>query len=152
MIRKLKKEEAEALISQIDAQYGSELAIEGTFLSKDEKRESRKIFLYTGDALPDVPAEWTGIHFCTIRDGVVYPSIEGAQGIGKTASKAIELSAEEAEYIMSGRDIELLEEKQAGYYILKAGDDILGIGLVEGKKIINQTPKSRRTRQQFRTI
>ncbi len=152
MIRKLKKEDAEELFAEIDGQYGSKLVLEGMFLSKDEKRESRKLFLYTGDALPDVPAEWTGIHFCTIRDGVVFPSIEGAEAIGKTASKAIELSREEAEYIMSGRDVVIGEETQAGYYILKAGDDILGIGLVEGKKVINQTPKSRRTRQQYRTI
>jgi NOL1/NOP2/fmu family ribosome biogenesis protein len=53
---------------------------------------------------------------------------------------------------MSGRDVELKEEKEGGCYILKTGDDVLGIGLVENGKIINQTPKSRRTMQQYRTI
>jgi NOL1/NOP2/fmu family ribosome biogenesis protein len=53
---------------------------------------------------------------------------------------------------MSGRDVELAEEKEKGYYILLNGDVVLGIGLAEGNKVINQTPKSRRTLQQYRTI
>jgi len=152
MLKKLNKGEERVLIEEIDRQYVSRLELEGIFLEKEEKREARKIFFYTDERIPDVPAEWTGQHFCTIKDNVVIPSIEGAQAIGKTAKRLIELSYKEAEYIMSGRDVELKEEKERGYYILKTGDDVLGIGLVENGKIINQTPKSRRTMQQYRTI
>ncbi len=152
MLRKLKKEEKDSLIEDINLQYESCLEIEGLFLSKDEKRESKKIFLYTGERIPDVPAEWTGIHFCTIREGTIIPSIEGAQYIGQTAKKGIDLDYEQAKYVMSGRDVDMPEEKEKGYYILRSGDDVLGIGLADNKKIINQTPKSRRTMQQYRTI
>jgi len=93
-----------------------------------------------------------GIHFCTIRDGVVIPSIEGAQYIGQSAKKVIELSYRQAEYIMSGRDVDLPGGYERGYYILLTGSEVIGVGLVENKKIINQTPKSRRTIQQYYTI
>jgi NOL1/NOP2/fmu family ribosome biogenesis protein len=152
MLRKLKKEEKDSLIEDINLQYESCLEVEGLFLSKDEKRESKKIFLYTGERIPDVPAEWTGIHFCTIKEGVIIPSIEGAQYIGQTAKKVIDLDKEQAAYVMSGRDVDLAEEKEKGYYILLNGNDVLGIGLAENKKILNMTPKSRRTMQQYRTI
>jgi NOL1/NOP2/fmu family ribosome biogenesis protein len=152
MLRKLKKEEKDLLIADINRQYDSCLEVDGLFLSKDEKRESIKIFLYTGDRIPDVPAEWTGIHFCTIKEGVIIPSIEGAQYIGQTANKVIELDYEQAKYIMSGRDLDISDEKEKGYYILLNGDDVMGIGLAENKKILNMTPKSRRTLQQYRTI
>lgn len=152
MLRKLKKEEKEKLISDINKQYDACLEVDGLFLSKDEKRESIKLFLYTGERIPDVPAEWTGIHFCTIKEDVIIPSIEGAQYIGQTANKVINLDSEQAKYIMSGRDVDLTEEKEKGYYILLNGDVVLGIGLAEGNKVINQTPKSRRTLQQYRTI
>lgn len=152
MLRKLKKEEKDSLIEDINLQYESCLEVEGLFLSKDEKRESKKIFLYTGERIPDVPAEWTGIHFCTIKEGIIIPSIEGAQYIGQTAKKVIDLDKEQAAYVMSGRDVDLAEEKEKGYYILLNGNDVLGIGLAENKKILNMTPKSRRTMQQYRTI
>jgi NOL1/NOP2/fmu family ribosome biogenesis protein len=152
MLRRLKKEEKEKLIEDINQQYESCLEVDGLFLSKDEKRESIKIFLYTGERIPDVPAEWTGIHFCTIKEGTIIPSIEGAQYIGQTANKVIDLSCEQAKYIMSGRDVDIGDEKEKGYYILVNGDDVMGIGLAENKKILNMTPKSRRTLQQYRTI
>jgi len=152
MLKKLDREEERALIEGVDRQYGSKLEICGLFLEKQEKRGARKIFLYTGERIPNVPAEWTGQHFCTVKEDIIIPSIEGAEALGRTAEKVIELSHEEDVYIMSGRDVELEEEKGRGYYILKTGDDVLGIGLVENRRIINQTPKSRRTMQQFRTI
>jgi len=152
MLRKLKKEEKDLLIKDINQQYDSCLEVDGLFLSKDEKRESIKIFLYTGERIPDVPAEWTGIHFCTIKEGLIIPSIEGSQYIGQTANKVINLDYEQANYIMSGRDLDIAEEKEKGYYILLNGDDVMGVGLAENKKIMNMTPKSRRTLQQYRTI
>ena len=152
MLRKLKKEEKDLLIKDINQQYDSCLEVDGLFLSKDEKRESIKIFLYTGERIPDVPAEWTGIHFCTIKEGLIIPSIEGSQYIGQTANKVINLDYEQANYIMSGRDLDIAEEKEKGYYILLNGDDVMGVGLAGNKKIMNMTPKSRRTLQQYRTI
>ena len=89
MLRKLSSEEAAELVGKINAQYESNLDASGIFLSKDEKREAKKIFFYSGDHIPNVPAEWTGLHFCTVKDGVVIPSIEGAQAYGRTAKRAI---------------------------------------------------------------
>ena len=152
MLRKLKKEEKDKIIADINSQYDASLELDGLLLSKDEKRESTKLFLYTGDRIPDVPAEWMGIHFCTIKEGMIIPSIEGAQYIGQTAKKVIGLSYEQARYIMSGRDIDIEEDREKGYYILLTDEEVIGIGLAENKKIINQTPKSRRTMQQYRTI
>lgn len=149
MHKKLNDAERREVIEKINGEYEADLEMEGTLLEKPEKRGARKIFLYTGDFLPKVPAEWTGSHLCTIRENDVILSIEGAQAAGKTAEKVIDLSREDAEDVMAGRDMEIETGKAPGYYILKMGKDVIGIGKIGGNRIINQTPKSRRTRKQY---
>jgi NOL1/NOP2/fmu family ribosome biogenesis protein len=144
-------EEVAALVEKINLQYGAKLAVEGHLLAKNEKRGARKIFRFTGSRIPKVPAEWVGSHFCTVdAEGAVIPSIEGAQLIGRTAEKIISVSYEDAEDIMAGKDIEADKGLSEGYYLLKTGDDVLGVGKIEGELILSFVPKSRRTSRQYK--
>lgn len=147
----MSREDVDALVEKIDLQYGAKLQVDGILLEKKEKRGARKIFRFTGSNIPKVPAEWVGSHFCTIdADGLVIPSIEGAQIIGRTAEKIISVSYDDAEDIMAGKDIEAKKGLSEGYYLLKEGDMVLGVGKVEGELILSFIPKSRRTSRQYR--
>jgi len=146
------EEETREFIGKINQQYQADLVLEGLLFQKDEKRDSKKIFLFTGTHIPKVPAEWIGQHFGTIEsDGNVTLSIEGVQKVAGTARKTIELSRDDADEVFAGKDLGTTAGKTDGYYILKTKGEVLGIGRVEGDKLMNQTPKSRRTRQQYQT-
>jgi NOL1/NOP2/fmu family ribosome biogenesis protein len=146
----MSKTDVDALVEKINLQYGARLSFEGRLLTKNEKRGAKKIFRFTGSKVPHVPAEWVGSHFCTVdADGAVIPSIEGAQQIGLTAEKIILVSGAEAEDIMAGKDIDAKEGLTEGYYLLKSGDDVLGVGKIEGGRILSFIPKSRRTSKQY---
>lgn len=146
----MSKEGVDALVEKINLQYGANLSFEGRLLTKNEKRGAKKIFRFTGSKVPHVPAEWVGSHFCTVdADGAVIPSIEGAQLIGLTAEKVVSVSYEDAEIIMAGKDIGAKDGLIEGYYLLKTGADVLGVGKVEGGRILSFIPKSRRTSKQY---
>jgi NOL1/NOP2/fmu family ribosome biogenesis protein len=146
----MSKEDVDALVEKINLQYGANLSFVGRLLAKNEKRGAKKIFQFTGSKMPHVPAEWVGSHFCTVdAEGIVIPSIEGAQQIGMTAEKVISVSYGDAENIMAGKDIEAKEGLSEGYYLLKTGDDILGVGKIEGGRVLSFIPKSRRTSKQY---
>lgn len=150
MRRLMTEEEVLELVKKINSEFGSDFnPAEFKFFIKDEKK-GRKIFLYSGNEIPKIPVEWIGLHFGTIQDNKFISSIEGAQIIGKTATKKVlEIGKEDVVNIMSGIDLDLKEEKPTDYYILKSGKDILGVGRLEGIKIINLIPKSRRTSRQY---
>ena len=142
--------EAREFIEEVNRQFQAELTLEGILFSKDEKREAKKIFLFTGSHAPKVPAEWIGQHFATIdSDGSISLSIEGAEKVGETAKKTVNLSRNEADEAMAGKGFDI-EEKPDGFYIMKTGDKALGLCRVEGKNLISLVPKSRRTHQQYR--
>ncbi len=152
MRRLMTDEEISDLVKKINSEFSSNFdPLDLKFFLKDEKRGDKKIFLYSGGELPKIPIEWIGLHFGTIQEDGFIPSIEGAQIIGRTAKmKILEVSKKGTLDIMSGFDICLTEEKPTGCYILKFGKDILGVGKISGKMIMNIIPKSRRISGQFR--
>ncbi len=154
MRRLMTGEEVLELVRKINLEFGSDFnPAEFKFFIKDEKKKGKKIFIYSGEEIPKIPIEWIGFHFGTIHDDKFIPSIEGAQIIGRTATmRILDIDKKEAIDVMSGFDIGVTEEKPAGCYILKSGEDIIGVGKLEGKKIINIIPKSRRISRQFRRI
>lgn len=150
MRRLMADDETIELAKKINQKFGSDFNPANLrFFVKDEKRGDKKIFLYSGKEIPKIPAEWIGLHFGTIQNEEFIPSIEGAQIIGRTATMIMDIGKEEAIDIMSGFDIGPSEEKPAGRYILKSGRDIIGVGKLEGKKIINIIPRSRRISRQY---
>lgn len=152
MRRLMTEDEISELVKKINSEFGSDFNhSDFKFFIKDEKKKGKKIFIYSGGELPQIPIEWIGLHFGTIQEDGFIPSIEGAQIIGKTATmKILEVSKKETLDIMSGFDICLTEEKPTGCYILKFGEDIPGVGKISGKMIMNIIPKSRRISGQFR--
>jgi NOL1/NOP2/fmu family ribosome biogenesis protein len=150
MRKQMTEEEVTDFIRKIDSAFESELVLEGLLFAKDEKRDAIKIFLFTGSHLPKVALEWIGQHFATVEaDNAINLSIEGAQTVGVTAKKTINLTNNEAEDLFAGRDIEPKTKTADGYYLIKRGENILGAGKIENNKIISPIPKSRRTRQQY---
>jgi NOL1/NOP2/fmu family ribosome biogenesis protein len=150
MRKQMTEDEVTEFIRKTDAVYDSSLILEGLLFAKDEKRDAKKIFLFTGSHIPKVAIEWIGQHFATMEsDGAIKLSIEGAQAVGATAKKTINLTNDEAEDLFAGREIELETKTVDGYYLIKKGGLILGAGKIENNKIISPIPKSRRTRQQY---
>jgi len=150
MRKQMTEDEVTEFIRKTDAVYDSGLVLEGLLFAKDEKRDAKKIFLFTGSHVPRVALEWIGQHFATMEaDGAVTLSIEGAQAVGVTAKKTVELTNDESEVLFAGREVELKRKVPDGCYIIKKGEMVLGAGKVENNKIISPIPKSRRTRQQY---
>ena len=57
----------------------------------------------------------------------------------------IEIDDEQLEKWMNGWNLDVEMEK--GLYVVRRGDDFLGCGISDGKKIINFVPKERRIRR-----
>lgn len=150
MLERLTEAEVDSLLELIDELYCSALVLPVGMLFKKGEKRGVKFFFFSGSRMPAVPADWVGLHFCTVDGALVIPSIEGAQLIGDTANKFISLSYGEAEEVLAGRDVILKNPSSAGLYILKSGVDVLGVGRVEGGVLVSLTPKSRRTRRQYR--
>ena len=150
MRKQMTESEVTEFIRKIDEAFDSKLVLDGLLFAKDEKRDAKKIFLFTGSHIPKVALEWIGQHFATMEgDGAITLSIEGAQTVGLTAKKTVELTNDESDVLFAGRDIELKTKTPDGYYVIKTGELILGAGIIEENKIISPIPKSRRTRQQY---
>lgn len=87
----------------------------------------------------------TGLYFGEKKeDGSIRLSIEGAQLVGKDASKnIIELNDDDAFKFFRGHDIEG-DFSYKGFVIVKRGEDILGCSCVKNGKLLNFLPKERR--------
>ena len=135
--------EAEKLdaLKKINDYYGSSFSTDHILLRKEEK-DGLKIFIYSGSLTPKIQIEWMGLHLATLG-GEVLLSIEGAQMIGKTARKTIEITRNDADDLMKGLDLKYAGEL-LGFVILKQAANIIGIGKAEEGKIINTLPHSRR--------
>jgi len=108
----MNKDEVEALAKTIKTRLGCSLPEGMLFYIKNEKK-SKKIFAYTGDFPPKLPFDWIGVHFGDMQDGEFIPSIEGAQIIGRNATKNIvELSDEDARKYFRGEDLESSNEDE----------------------------------------
>ena len=136
-------EKREAL-EKINGYYGSELTTDYMLLRKKEK-DGMKIFIYSGSELPKLPAEWVGLHLATINNEGVSLSIEGAQLVGKTASRnVVEITRAQAEDLMKGLDLGYDGELR-GNVIVRTPTAIVGVCKADEGKITNTLPKSRRT-------
>ena len=142
MAEKMGEQEKTEAIRRINEYYGSSFTTEFTLLKKDEK-DGEKIFIYSGGEIPKLPLEWVGLHLATIAQDVLL-SIEGAQMVGKTAAKTIEITRQQADELMRGLDLNYAGEIR-GYVILKQAQNIIGVCIAEEGKITNTLPKSRRT-------
>ncbi|GEM_PF-1467465 len=143
MVEKISNEEQQEVPKKINSYYGSSFSTDFILFKKIEKNDE-KIFVYSGSFIPKLPIEWIGLHFATICPDGIYLSIEGAQVIGKTATKnVLDIDREQVNELMNGRDLAYVRNLH-GYIIIKNNKDIIGVCRVKENKIMNMIPKSRR--------
>ena len=144
-LRVLNRKEIKELFNKIKEQYGIEdMELEYVFLRNNEG----KIFIANRDIaridLDKINVNNIGFDFCAIENNEARLTIEGAQIIGKKATKnVVELNSEQVKEWFKGEDIELTKELN-GFVILKHNNDFLGSGKAKNNKIINFLPKERR--------
>jgi len=72
-------------------------------------------------------------------------SLDATQIFQNQISKNIvEINDKQLEEWLRGNNIDI--KKESGIYVVKHGDDFIGCGISDGKKIINHVPKERRIR------
>jgi NOL1/NOP2/fmu family ribosome biogenesis protein len=146
----LKSRERKPLLKAICEAYGcSDIFSEFTVFktSKEEKIwiAPKEVFDMNVERLRP---QSVGLYVGRIDRGVVRPSIEGAQIIGKTATKNIaEIDKERLWDFLRGFDVEaskLIDAKENGYVLVKYNTDILGVSKLIGNTLQNVLPKSRK--------
>ncbi|MBD3262518.1 MAG: hypothetical protein GF334_12770 [Candidatus Altiarchaeales archaeon] len=143
MIEKLDKSKSKKILGDINTHFQSDYEPTGTLLSK-KKGDTLKIFLYSGDYLPESLLHWVGVHIASFNGYLRLLSVEGAQAVAKTADRnVVEVSKKQVEQVMAGRDIEV-DGMYEGCVILRRGPDVVGVGTAENKKIVNEIATSRR--------
>ncbi len=149
VMRILNSKDTKEIREQILKQWGAELETNLAFL----KSQKDRIYMVTRDVavLPDkqVKIDNVGMYFAEQMSGnELRLGVEGAQIIGKTATKGIiEVSDEQMENWLKGMDV-LIEDKMVrGYLILRHRNDVIGCGFVKEGKIQNYMPKNRRLRE-----
>jgi NOL1/NOP2/fmu family ribosome biogenesis protein len=126
----------EKLLERLNAHYGASYAPQGRLTLRKEK-----LFLYTGEETK-IPHDWAGIHLATADLSL---SIEGAQELGTTASRnLVTVTGGQADAYYLGEDLDGFEGE--GHAILRTRDRIIGPGLLEGGKIKNTLPESRKAK------
>lgn len=72
-------------------------------------------------------------------------SLDGIMILKDQISKnVVEINDEQLELWLRGKNLDI--KKENGVYVVKYGDDFLGCGISDGKKLINHIPKERRIR------
>ena len=113
------------------------------------KNSKNKLFLLNKDVekirLDELRINSLGLYFGENRHAELRLSTEGAQLVGKKATKnIIELDDAQAEQWMNGKDFEYNSEFH-GFVIIKNKDNILGCGRLKDTTLLNYVQKERRT-------
>ena len=91
--------------------------------------------------------ETMGFYLCHFEHDIFRLSIQGAQIVGKKASKNIlDISLKEAWELIRGFDIDKETGLEATYIILKSPVGIIGVGKNHKTKVLCQIKKNRRIR------
>lgn len=124
------------LLRMLNERYGSSYRPEGRLILQKEK-----LFHYSGTGTK-LPYKWMGSH---IAHTDLTLTIEGAQQLGTTATRnVLTVTPQQATSYYDGEELEGFEG--AGAVILRTPDLVIGPGLLEGGKVRNILPKSRRTK------
>jgi len=146
----LVSKERKALLKAIQATYGCSSIFSDFVLFKTSKEEKlwiapKEIFNVNVEKLRPQSA---GLYIGRIDRGVLRLSIEGAQIVGKTATKGIvEIDKEQLWDFLRGFDINIfkkVEVQDNSYVLVRYGTDVLGVSKLVGDKLQNVLPKSRK--------
>jgi len=146
----LKSSEKKELLSQLGEIYDiSDLP----YLLLETGKE--KIRGFSGTMTKEEIKELSGIANVEIigaylfkREGNLRISLDGAHLLKDKIKKGIiEITDEEVETWMKGENLSFDSENEKGIFVVKNGDDLLGCGVSDGKKLINYIPRERRIRR-----
>lgn len=84
-----------------------------------------------------------GLYFCKKEKGGLKPTIEGCQII-KPTKNVFEMSEEQKDAWMEGRDLETREQDLHSFVVVKHKNDFYGSGTYKDGRIWNMVPKERR--------
>jgi NOL1/NOP2/fmu family ribosome biogenesis protein len=89
--------------------------------------------------------EIIGLYLFKKENGGLRLGLDGSGVLGaKVEKNEIEISDDELNSWFHGKNLD--KEIKNGIYLIKFGDDYLGCGISDGKKVINFVPKERRIR------
>ncbi|MDP4039959.1 MAG: hypothetical protein Q8P57_05270 [Candidatus Pacearchaeota archaeon] len=89
--------------------------------------------------------EVIGLYLFRVENNRLRLSMDGSGIFGESANNGVvDIDENEMNVWIRGGNIE--RELENGIYIIKNGDDFLGCGISDGKKLINHVPKERRIR------
>jgi NOL1/NOP2/fmu family ribosome biogenesis protein len=140
--------ELKVFFKQISEQYGK---VPASFKEHAFVKGKEKIYMISRDVdkidLSQVRINNIGLYIAEVKKEQLRLSIEGAQLIGKVATKNVyEMDDEQLKKWFKGEDIPVKEEYE-GFAILKHGEDIVGSGKYKEGEILNFVPKIRRLQE-----
>lgn len=146
----LKSKERKALISKIREMYNCSDIFSDFVMFKTSKEE--KIWIAPKEAfelnVARLRPQSVGLYVGRIDRGAIRLSIEGAQIIGRTATKNIvELDKEHLWDFLRGFDVQAsmkINTEDNRYVLVRHGKDILGVSKLVGENLQNVLPKSRK--------
>ncbi len=146
-MKRIKSSLLKRLRTTIKDIYGFDLPKDWVFYTRNNK----KIWLTNQDVdnleKKNLNIETIGIYFCYIDENTLRLSPEGAQLVGEKATKnVLDISLEDANKIIRGFDIEVKNNLDATYVILRSPLGIIGVGKNHKTKILCQIRKNRRIR------
>ncbi len=144
----IKSTEKRKLLSELNAQFGID---ELPFLLIETGKQ--KIRGFSGTMNKDEIYELSRIAnvevvgtYLVKREHRLRLSLDATQILSKQVSKnIIEIDDRQLEEWMKGNNLDIVKDNST--YVLKHGEDFVGCGISDGKKIINFVPKERRIRR-----
>lgn len=146
-LKVMNSKEKKELLKKIKEQYDPDIKdIEKYIFLINPKN---KIFIISKDFskidITELRINSLGLYFGELYNNELRLSIEGSQIIGKTAKKNIlELNEKQAEQWLKGLDLDLQNNYESGFYIIKTNYNYIGCGKIVNKKLFNYVPKERR--------
>jgi len=143
-LRILNSNEIKKINGMIKEQFGCEIPKSDYAFLQNTKE---KIYIVSRDVerigFEKLRIDSMGLYLGTIQPDGFRPSVEGAQIIGKIASKnVVELTQQQKHDWLQGKDLDVEEDNRI--VLVKHKEDFLGSGKIKNNVLINSVPKSRR--------
>jgi len=140
MRKELNSKDVEELAVKIESQFGFRIDEKLKYFVKEEK-EGEKIFIFSGNRIPNIQVEWIGLHFGTLIQNEFQPSIDGAFLMQTANKKILQASKKEIEELMKGSVIDYSGGLTG--FVIARHKDLACVGIVKEGKVGSLTPKSR---------
>jgi NOL1/NOP2/fmu family ribosome biogenesis protein len=141
----LNKKESGSLLKNIQEQFGiKELNLDCIFV----KNRENKIYLVSNGLkkldMTKLRINSLGSYFCKMDNSGIRMTVEGAQLIGKYATKnVLDLDKEQIKEWIKGNQVDVKSDMN-GFVLIRNRRDFFGCGLIKNNILLNYFPKTRR--------